>query len=104
MIMYCVPLRTYPAGYLDNPTIPLGYIGLAAQKNYLSLYLDLYEKKEHKAWFEKAFRDSGKKLDMGKSCVRFKKASDLPLDVIAEAVALTPVKEHIRKYEEARKR
>ena len=104
MIGYVVPLETYPKGYLDNPKIPLTYIGLASQKNYMALYLtNVYTDKNTESWFAKAYKATGKKLDMGKSCVRFKKLEDLPLEVIAEVVAMTPVKDFIASYEAGRK-
>ncbi len=103
MIGYFVPLKTYPKGYLDNPQMPLGYVGLAAQKHYMALYLsNVYADKKAGEWFAKAYKASGKKLDMGKSCVRFKKLDDLPLDVIAQSIAMTPVEEHIAHYEKGR--
>lgn len=105
MIGYVVPLRLYPQGYLGKKDVPLPYAGLASQKGHLSLYLmNIYSDKEAAGWFRKAFRASGKKLDMGKSCVRFKKAEDLPLDVIGQAIARTPVAEYIARYEQSRQR
>jgi uncharacterized protein YdhG (YjbR/CyaY superfamily) len=102
---YSVPLSRYPKGYLGRPDEPLPYIGLASQKNYMSLYLmNIYANKDHEKWFREAFKKAGKKLDMGKSCVRFKKLDDLPLDVIAKAVALTPVDKMIDYYESAPRR
>jgi len=105
MIGYAVPLSLYPAGYHCNPEQPLGYAGLASQKNYMSLYLcTVYGHKETEAWFRAEFKAAGKKLDMGKSCVRFKKLEDLPLDVIGKVIARTPVKNYIEFYEKALKR
>jgi hypothetical protein len=102
MMGYSVPLSRYPKGYLGRKDEPLPYIGLASQKNYMSLYLmNIYGDAKSKKWFEEAFKKAGKKLDMGKSCVRFKKLDDLPLDVIAQAVALTPVEKMIEYYESA---
>ncbi|HYD91684.1 MAG TPA: DUF1801 domain-containing protein, partial [Flavobacterium sp.] len=86
MITYVVPLKIYPTGYLGKKDVPLPYIGLASQKNYLSLYLmNIYGDHKLREAFLKAYKKSGKKLDMGKSCLRFKKAADLSLDVIGEA-------------------
>ena len=105
MLSYAVPLSLYPKGYGDNPNVPLPYIGLASQKNYMSLYLmGTYGNKEADKWFRDAYKKAGKKLDMGKGCVRFKKLEDLPLDVIAQAVRLSPVKKHIETYEKARQK
>ena len=88
MITWCVPLEMYPDTYNGQP---LCYAGLAAQKNHFSLYLmgAYSDPKETKA-LEDGFRKAGKKLDMGKSCIRFRTAEDLPLDVIARSVAATP--------------
>ena len=103
MISYVVPLKTYPKGYLDKKDVPLPYAALAAQKNFYAVYLmNLYSEKEGGDWFAKEYKASGKKLDMGKSCVRFKKLEDLPLAVIAKAVKLTSVKKFIAQYESGR--
>ena len=102
MISYAVPLRIYPAGYHCTPNTPLPYASLASQKNHMSVYLMcIYGHKETEAWFRKEFAASGKKLDMGKSCVRFKKLEDLPLEVIGKAVARVPVKKYLEVYENA---
>ena len=77
---------------------------LAAQKNYLSLYLmNVYADKETERWFVERYRASGKKLNMGKSCVRFKRVDDLPIDLIGDAIARTPVAEFIKRYEASRR-
>ena len=89
MISYGVPLERYPSTYNKQP---LCYVGLAAQKNYNALYLmRVYGDKAQEKRLRDAFKKAGKKLDMGKSCVRFKKAEDLPLETIGEIVASTPV-------------
>ncbi len=105
MLGYVVPLKLYPKGYLGKKDVPLPYASLAAQKNYMALYLmNIYGDKKTEEWFVKEYTASGKKLDMGKSCVRFKRLDDLPLDVIGKAIARTPVNELIAKYEAARNR
>lgn len=105
MIGYYIPLSKYPKGYLDNKDQPLVYAGLASQKNYMAVYLmGIYGHKGEESWFQKEYKASGKKLDMGKSCVRFRKLDDLPLEVIGKAIAMTTVDEYIKKYEESRKR
>jgi hypothetical protein len=102
MICYSVPLSTYPDTYNSQP---LCYAALAAQKNYCALYLmGVYGDAAQTKALKDAFRKAGKKLDMGKSCVRFKTADDLPLDVIGKTIAATPVKAFIAMYEKARKR
>lgn len=104
MISYVVPLSVYPAGYLGKATVPLPYIGLAAQKNHFALYfMSLYADKKLLHWFEKAYKNAGKKLDMGKSCVRFKKFEDLPAEVIAEAVRCVPPDTYVTLYEKAKR-
>ena len=102
MISWAVPLERYPDTYNKQP---LMYAALASQKNYMSLYLmGVYTDGDDKTWFEARFRASGKKLNMGKSCVRFKKVDDLPMELIAETIASTPVDEYISRYEAARKK
>jgi hypothetical protein len=104
MISYCVPHHVYPPGYHCDPKVPLLYAALASQKNYLSVYLmSIYGHKESADWFKKAWSQTGKKLDMGKSCVRFKKVEDLALEVIGQAVARVPAKKYIEYCENARK-
>ncbi|MBN1411609.1 MAG: DUF1801 domain-containing protein [Spirochaetales bacterium] len=105
MIGYVVPISRYPQGYLGDKSTPLPYASLASQKNYLSLYLmGVYGDADSEKWLKQAYKKSGKKLDMGKSCIRFKRLDDLALDVIAEALARIPVDSYIRKYELSRKR
>ena len=100
MISYVVPLEACPRTYNGHP---LMYAALADQKNHMGLYLMcLYSHQESLDWFEERYRASGKKLDMGKSCVRFKKLDDLPLDVVGEVIARTPMEQYIAFYEEAR--
>ena len=102
MICYSVPLSTYPDTYNGQP---LCYAALAAQKQYCALYLmNVYGDAARTKALQNAFRKAGKKLDLGKSCVRFKTADDLPLDVIGKTIAATPVKAFIEKYEKARKK
>ena len=100
MISYVVPLERYPKTYNRQA---LQYAALASQKSYVSLYLmNVYGDEETERWFLDSYRASGKKLDMGKSCVRFRSLNDLPLDLVGEAVARTPVDDYIATYEAAR--
>src|SRR5205085_2886790 len=100
MIAYYVPHRIFPAGYHCDPTKPLCYAGLASQKNYMSLYLmSVYGDEKQAEAFKKAWTKTGKKLDMGKCCIRFKKLDDLPLDVIGRTIKSVPVKKYIKHYE-----
>jgi hypothetical protein len=102
MISYEIPLERYPVTYNKQP---LSYAALAAQKNYYSLYLmSCYENSEGEGFLRDAFEKAGKKLDMGKCCVRFKKLDDLPLGAIGEVVARTPPEALIEKYEASRRR
>jgi hypothetical protein len=105
MIGYVVPHKLFPDGYHCDPSQPLTLAALASQKNYMAIYLmTIYGHKETEDWFVKAYKASGKKLDMGKSCVRFKKPDDLPLDVIGQAIARVPVDKYIRAYQQSREK
>lgn len=100
MIGYVVPLSVYPPGYHCKKGEPLPFAALAAQKNYCSLYLmSLYSDPDGEEWIQGKFEQAGKKLDMGKSCIRFKRAEDLPLDVIGEAVGRVKIEDYIERYE-----
>jgi len=102
MIAYEIPLERYPVTYNKQP---LAYVALAAQKNYYSLYLmSCYESSEGENRLREEFRKAGKKLDMGKCCVRFKKLDDLPLEKIGEIVAATPPEGLIEQYEASRRK
>lgn len=100
MIGYYIPHRVYPAGYHCDPKQPLQFAALASQKAYMSLYLMcIYGNETQRSWFEEAWARSGKKLNMGKSCVRFKKLDDLALDVIGEAIRRVPAHSYIASVE-----
>jgi hypothetical protein len=97
MIGWAVPLSRFPDTYNKQP---LGVAALASQKGYMSLYLtSVHGSAALATWFRKAFAAAGKKLDMGKSCVRFRSVDDLPLDVIGETIARVPVDAFIAQYE-----
>ncbi|MBZ2207470.1 DUF1801 domain-containing protein [Massilia soli] len=106
MIGYAVPHSVFPAGYHCDPAQPLPFAALASQKNHVSLYLmGLYvgctddKETEEVLWFRQAWADAGKKkLDMGKSCVRFKKLDDIALDVIGQAIRRMPTSRYIERY------
>jgi hypothetical protein len=103
MIGYYVPHRVYPAGYHCDPKQPLPFAALASQKGYMSVYfMCIYGHEALRSWFEEAWAKAGKKLDMGKSCVRFKKLDDLALDVIGEAIRQVPARKYIEYVESAR--
>lgn len=100
MIGYYVPHRIYPAGYHCDPKQPLPFAGLASQKNYMSVYLmAAYGEGAEDTWFREAWAKSGKKLDMGKCCVWFKRVEDLALDVVGEAIRRVTAKKYIAIYE-----
>src|SRR5688500_1059225 len=100
MIGYYVPLERYPVTYNGRP---LGVAALASQKRHLSLYLmGVYGDDGESTWFRERWEETGKKLDMGKSCVRFRRLEDLALDVVGEAIARTSVDDFIAAYERSR--
>jgi len=102
MLCYEVPLAMCPDTYNKQP---LQYAALASQKNYMALYLtNVYGDAKVEKWFQSRYRASGKKLDMGKCCVRFKKLDDLPLDLVGEVIARTPVREFIRRQEQVHRK
>jgi uncharacterized protein YdhG (YjbR/CyaY superfamily) len=100
MIGYVVPHRLYPKGYPSNPKVPLPFVNLGSQKNHMVIHLMCcYGDPKLKARFEKAWKDAGKKFDMGGGCVRFKQLEDVPLEVIGQLVASLPVDAYIRQIE-----
>ena len=100
MISYEVPLSRYPNTYNEQP---LSYIGLASQKNKFSLYLmGCYSDEKTRKAFEAEFKKSGKPMDMGKSCIRFKRLEDLPMELIEATVRATSVEQWIEIYEKSR--
>ena len=102
MIGFYVPHSVYPAGYHCDPKEPLPFACLASQKNYMSLYLGcVYGSVSEAKRFQTAWAKTGKKLDMGKSCIRFRKLDDLALDVIADAIRGVSAKKFIEVYESA---
>ena len=97
MIGWAIPLERYPNTYNKQP---LGYAALAAQKNGYSLYLNcVYASEERTERLKSAWAEAGKKLDMGKSCIRFKKTDDLALDVLRDEIASTTPEQFIEIYE-----
>lgn len=99
MITYQVPLKEYPDTYNGKP---LMYVALASQKNHMSVYLtSIYMEDADRQAFEDAYRQTGKRYDVGKSCVRFRKLDDLPLELIGQSIASCPMSEFIRRVREA---
>lgn len=102
MIGYFVPHSRYPAGYHCDPRQPLPFGGLASQKNHMAVYLmGLYGNSAAEAAFRAAWTKTGRKLDMGKCCIRFKRLEDVPLEVLGNTVAAMSVDKYIAAYEKA---
>lgn len=100
MIGYYVPHRVFPSGYHADPKQPLPFAALASQKSHMAVYLmSVYGQPAQEKWFREAWAKTGRKLDMGKSCVRFKKLEDVALDVLGEAIRRVPAKAYIAHYE-----
>ena len=101
MIGYVVPHKIYPEGYHCDPTLPLPFLGVASQKNFIAIYhMGIYAQPKLLEWFQDEWRVySTKKLDMGKSCIRFKKSEDVPLDLIGELATKLSPKQWIDIYE-----
>ena len=100
MITYVVPLSVLADTYNGQP---LMYVALASQKRHMSLYLtNVYGDESVEQWFRERYRAAGKKLDMGKSCVRFRKLDDLPLELVGEVVARTPIADFVEVYKASR--
>jgi len=106
MLAYYVPKSTYPDGYHCKPFPPLPFINLASQKNFIALYHSgLYAKKELYNWFVTEYPKHCKyKLDMGKSCIRFKKTDDIPYDLITQLLGKMNVEEWLDIYEKTIKK
>jgi uncharacterized protein YdhG (YjbR/CyaY superfamily) len=103
MIGYVVPKSLYPAGYHCDPKLPLPFVNIASQKNFIALYhMGIYTDPELLQWFQSEYAQQCKyKLDMGKSCVRFKKMDDIPFDLIAELMEKMTPEDWINRYESA---
>jgi uncharacterized protein YdhG (YjbR/CyaY superfamily) len=102
MIGWEVPLEVYSDTYNKQP---LAFAGLAAQKNHYALYLNCIQASEERTQrLSAAFAAAGKKLDMGKSCIRFKRAEDLAEDALAKAIASVPLESFIAEYEASRQK
>ncbi len=99
MIAWYVPLEKFPNTYNGEP---LGLAGLASQKNYISLYLlSVYGDPSTEAWFKDRYAESGKRLNMGKSCLRFRRLEEVPLDVIGDTIARVDLESYLAWYEKA---
>ena len=100
MISYSVPLETYPDTYNGQPLL---YAALASQKNHMAVYLTgVYADEDRRDDFLSRYRETGKRLDMGKSCVRFRRIDDLPVELIGDTIAAVDVNAFIEVYEASR--
>jgi len=105
MIGYFVPHRVFPSGYHCDPSKPLPFASLASQKNHMSLgIMSNYGGSAEEKRFKAEWAKTGKKLDMGACCVRFKKVEDLALDVIGESIRRMPADRFVEMYQQARQR
>jgi uncharacterized protein YdhG (YjbR/CyaY superfamily) len=103
MIGYVVPHSLYPAGYHCDPKLPLPFLSIASQKNFIAIYhMGIYAEPKLLAWFQAEYAKACKsKFDMGKSCIRLKKMDDIPFELIGELASKISPKEWIDLYEEA---
>jgi len=103
MIGYVVPHKLYPKGYHCDPKLPLPFLNIASQKNFIAVYhMGIYMNPELLDWFTNEYpKHSKKKLDMGKSCLRFKKPDEIPYDLIGELASKMTVAEWVSLYEKA---
>ncbi|MBK6506407.1 MAG: DUF1801 domain-containing protein [Ignavibacteria bacterium] len=103
MIGYVVPHKLYPNGYHCDPKLPLPFLNIASQKNFIAVYhMGIYMNPELLDWFTNEYpKHSKKKLDMGKSCLRFKKPDEIPYDLIGELASKMTVAEWVSLYEKA---
>lgn len=101
MIGYVVPHSIYPAGYHCTPELPLPFLNIASQKNFIAVYhMGVYADKDLHNWFINEFpKHSKRKLDMGKSCIRFKNLEDIPYELLGELASKMTVDDWIEFYE-----
>ncbi|NNE54881.1 MAG: DUF1801 domain-containing protein [Flavobacteriales bacterium] len=106
MIGWVVPHSTYPSGYHCDPKLPLPFLSIASQKNFVAFYhMGIYANNKLHDWFVKEYpKHSSRKLDMGKSCIRFKKMDDIPYDLLGELCTKITPEEWIAIYEKNVKR
>lgn len=106
MIGYVVPHSIYPPGYHCDPKLPLPFMSIASQKNFVAFYhMGMYADSKLNEWFVKEYANHAKyKLDMGKSCVRFKKMDDIPYELIGELVKKMTQEDWVQLYEKNYKR
>lgn len=106
MIGYVVPHEIYPGGYHCDPKLPLPFMSIASQKNFIAVYhMGIYANEELMKWFVNEYpKHCSRKLDMGKSCIRFKKLEEIPYELIGELTTKMTVQDWINLYEKNLKR
>lgn len=106
MIGYVIDHKSYPAGYHANPSLPLPFINIASQKNHIAIYhMGIYSDKKLLKWFLDKYAETvATKIDMGKSCIRFKKPEIIPFDLIGELASKISPDEWVEKYENSLKK
>ena len=106
MLGYVVPFTIYPDGYHCNPKLPLPFMNLASQKNFIAVYhMGMYAKKEIYDWFVTEYpKHTTAKLDMGKSCIRFKYAAEIPFELIGALMGKITIEDWVKLYENALKK
>ena len=106
MVGYVVPHSIYPAGYHCSPELPLPFVSIASQKNFIAFYhMGMYANEELLNWFVGEYPNHCKrKLDMGKSCIRFKKVDEIPYSLLGELITKMTVQDWIETYEKAFKK
>ena len=99
-IGYSVPHRVFPNGYHCDPSVPLPYLGLASQKQHMAAYLMFayIGGSADEAWIRAAYAKAGRRIDMGKCCLRFRTLQDIDLDILAEAIHRAPTRAYVRRY------
>lgn len=105
MVGFVVPLQRYPAGYHCTPDTPLPFMNVASQKNHIAVYhMGVYSDSDLRAWYEHEYSllNTGRKLDMGASCIRFKKPEHVPVELIGQLASKLTVDQWIERYEAAR--
>jgi len=106
MVGYVVPHSIYPAGYHCSPELPLPFVSIASQKNFIAFYhMGMYANEELLNWFVREYpKHCKRKLDMGKSCIRFKKVDEIPYSLLGELITKMTVQDWIDTYEKAFKK
>ncbi|GAA3598637.1 DUF1801 domain-containing protein [Klugiella xanthotipulae] len=100
---WVVPFSAYPHGYHADPALPVPFLNLASQKNHIAVYdMGLYADPDELSWFERAYAETGFKLNMGKSCIRFTNMSRIPFDLIGELAGRIGMDDYLARYDATR--